>query len=168
MDRFNIRYQMTAKCTICNSPDRESIDHLIVSGVSNRSILAQYPSFSLGAIQRHKKHIPAALTQAKKVETVTQADDLLGQVRALLTQAKEITNEARTTGDLKTALLGIGKVKDLLELLLKVTGELESTNTVNIFINPQFQQVQTILLRELEQHPDIRERVTMALQEISK
>lgn len=115
---------MAMKCSICNHLERSSIDKAILAGQSNRSIAAQY-KVSQTAVQRHKaNHIPGHLAEAKLAETVTQADDLLAQTRSLLDQAQSITDEARAAGDLRTAITGIGKIKDILELLMKVTWEL--------------------------------------------
>jgi len=116
---------MGPKCTICNSPYREQIDQLIVSGASNRSIVAQYDSISIGAVQRHRtNHIGASLVAAKEVQDVARSDYLLHLTRNLLEQAQSITDEARSAGDLRTAVAGIGQIKNIVALLMSV--QLES------------------------------------------
>lgn len=114
---------MARECTICIHKMRGEIDSALLAGGSNRTVAAQY-GVSISAVQRHRKHIPAALTQARKAEEVTRSDDLLQQAHDLLNQAQSITNEAWKAGDLRTAVSGIGQIKNVLELLMKVNLEM--------------------------------------------
>lgn len=44
----------------------------------------------------------------------------------LLQQSQDITEQARGAGDLKTALMGIGKTSDLISLLVRVATEMKA------------------------------------------
>jgi hypothetical protein len=166
LNRFTKKAIMANICTVCAHKSRNKINEALISGQSIRSVAAQY-NLAVTSVRRHKtNHISQNLVKAKEAQVAAQADDLLGQVKNLLQEAKDITTDAKTLGDLKTALMGIGRIKDLLELLLKVSGELEQKTEVNILINPQFQAVQAVLLRELEPYPDIRCRIVDALSEV--
>lgn len=114
---------MAPKCKCCHHKQRKEIDAALLSGISNRTIATQY-EVSISSVQRHRSHIPAALAKAKEVREITRSDDLLQQTQDLLVQARGITNSAQGVGDLKTALMGIGQVKGILELLIKINIEM--------------------------------------------
>ncbi|HWQ64835.1 MAG TPA: hypothetical protein VN429_10500 [Methanospirillum sp.] len=111
---------MSRGCTVCAHPACNEINKLLVNGSSNRSIVAQY-GLSLGAVQRHRSHIPETISEAKFVAEVAKSNDLLQTTMDLLEQAQGITNKAQAAGDLKTALEGIGKITGVLKLLMQVT-----------------------------------------------
>ena len=141
----------------------------LVCGESYRKIADQF-SLSFGSIARHKEsHIPAALVKAQDAGEVAQADDLLAQVKALQTEAQEILGEARASGDLKTALMGIGKAKECLELLSKIEGRLQDRQSVQVNVNmdiyhsPQWRQVGAMLAVVLAPYPDLRGEIAARL-----
>ncbi len=159
---------MAAKCTICNHSDRDAINRLIVSGASNRSILAQYSTLSLGAIQRHKKHIPKHLSKAKEVEEITEAGNLLSDLEGLRESALGFLNEAKEAKDLKSAASLINAACKVIETLGEVRGELDRKATVNIIYSPAWIQTRTVILSALEPFPEARVSVAQALQEMTK
>lgn len=115
---------MAMKCTVCSHKSVESINTLLVSGHAKLRIATDH-GLSESAVWNHfRKHLPKHLAESQKAEEIGSADDLLGQTRDLLNQAQSITTEARSAGDLRTAITGIGRIKDILELLMKVTWEL--------------------------------------------
>jgi hypothetical protein len=74
---------MPRRCTVCDHPERHSIDEALVTGEPYRSVAKRF-RLSDSAVYRHKtEHLPAHLLKAKEVEEVAQADDLLEQVRNL-------------------------------------------------------------------------------------
>nr|WP_319539745.1 hypothetical protein [uncultured Methanospirillum sp.] len=141
---------------------------MIVSGVSNRSILAQYSTLSLGAIQRHKKHIPKHLSKAKEVEEITEAGNLLSDLEGLRESALGFLNEAKEAKDLKSAASLINVACKVIETLGEVRGELDRKATVNIIYSPAWIQTRTVILSALEPFPEARVSVAQALQEITK
>lgn len=160
---------MPRRCTVCDHPQREEIDRRLVGGEAYRDIARQF-GLSKDAISRHKEsHIPDALVVAQEAGEVAQADDLLAQVKALQTEAQEILGEARASGDLKTALMGIGKAKECLELLFKVEGRLQDQQSVqvavcmDIYHSPQWRQVGAMLAEVLAPYPDLRGEIAARL-----
>lgn len=160
---------MARRCTVCDHLQREEIDRQLVCGESYRKIADQF-SLSFGSIARHKEsHIPAALVEAQEAGEVAQADDLLAQVKALQSEAQSILGEARAAGDLKTALMGIGKAKECLELLFKVEGRLQDQQSVQVNVNldifhsPEWLRVGRMLAEVLRDYPDLRATVAAKL-----
>ncbi len=159
---------MARECSICVHSERESIDRMIVSRVSNRSILAQYPSLSLGAIQRHKKHIPKHLSKAKEAKEITEASNLLSDLENLRNTALGFLDEAKATKDLKVASGLISAAVKVIETLAEVRGEIDRKATVNIIFSPAWIQTRTVILSALDPYPEARVAVAQALQEMTE
>ena len=141
----------------------------LVREESYRTIADQF-GLSKTALIRHKEsHIPDALIKAQGAGEVAQADDLLSQVKALQAEAQSILGEARAAGDLRTALLGIGKARDCLELLFKVEGRLQDQQSVqvnvsmDIYRSPEWLRVGRMLADVLRDYPDLRATVAAKL-----
>ena len=122
---------MPRRCTVCDHPERHSIDETLVSGAPYRSVAKRF-ELSESAVYRHKtEHVPAHLLKAREVEDVAQADDLLEQVRHLQAHALDILERAEEAGDLRSALAAISQARANLELLGKLAGELDERHVVN-------------------------------------
>jgi hypothetical protein len=127
--RIKKRGQMAPKCTICHHSQREAIERAILAGVPIRIISDQY-GISLGAINRHKEgHMVETLAKARDNQMIVEESrgtDLLAVTMNLLQESQDITSEARGAGDLKTALMGIGKTADIINLLVRVAAEMKA------------------------------------------
>jgi transposase-like protein len=103
---------MPRRCTVCDHPQRQSIDEALVTGAPYRSVAKRF-ELSDSAVYRHKsEHLPAHLLKAREVEEAARADDLLDQVRNLQTHALDILESAEKAGDLKTALAAISQARN--------------------------------------------------------
>ena len=146
----------------------------LVREESYRTIADQF-GLSKTALIRHKEsHIPDALIKAQGAGEVAQADDLLAQVKALQSEAQSILGEARSAGDLKTALMGIGKAKECLELLSKIEGRLQDQQSVQVNVNmdiyhsPEWLRVGRMLAEVLRDYPDLRATVAAKLGDMAE
>jgi hypothetical protein len=135
------------RCTVCDRPERHSIDEALVSGAPYRGIAKRF-GLSESAVFRHKsEHLPAHLLKAREVEEVAQADDLLDQVRNLQAHALDILEQAEEAGDLRTALAAISQARGNLELLGKLAGEIdERPVAISQRTTALFASVDTLLL----------------------
>ena len=165
---------MARRCTVCDHRQREEIDRQLVCGESYRDIARQF-GLSKDAVSRHKEsHIPDALVEAQDAGEVAQGDTLLAQVKALQSEAQDILGEARAAGDLKTALIGIGKAKECLELLFKVEGRLQDQQSVTVSVNmdiyhsPEWVRVGRMLAEVLRDYPDLRAEVAARLGDMAE
>jgi hypothetical protein len=151
------------KCTICIHPDREAIDRALVNKESFRYVSKQY-SVTVSAIHRHNDaHLPASMTKAQEARPVTQADDLLTQVRNLQSRALSILGQAEVAGDLRTAILAIREARGNLELLAKLLGELQDSQAVNVLIAPEWLRVRGVILASLSPFPQAALALSEAL-----
>lgn len=154
---------MPRTCTICEHPQRQKIDKLLVQGEPYRDIAGRF-SLSRSALSRHKEHLPSALTKAQEAGEIAHANSLLGQVRDLQTRTLNILDAAEQSGDLRTALGAIREARGNLELLGKLAGELQTGQVVNILVSPQWIILRSVILESLEPFRDARLAVASALE----
>jgi len=65
---------MPRRCTVCDHPERHSIDEALVSSAPYQSVAKRF-ELSESAVYRHKtEHLPAHLLKAKEVEEVARED----------------------------------------------------------------------------------------------
>lgn len=121
-------------CTLCTHPQRAEIDPELVNGTSLRNIAQRFGT-SATALHRHKKHLAPALAVAREAAQVADADSLLNTVKRLLADAQRLTAQAEQAQQLDIALRGIREVRGVLELLGKLSGELQTGTQIGIGIN---------------------------------
>ena len=69
--------------------------------------------------------MPQALARAQEAEEIVRGESLLEEVGALLARTDTIYAESLANGDMRLALSAIREKRGCLELLGKVTGELD-------------------------------------------
>ena len=116
---------MALKCSVCQHVSRAAIDRSLVHGEPMRDVAGRY-SISKSALHRHKEaHLPKALVRAQEAQEIVRAESLLGEVGTLLARTDTIYTESVANGDMRLALGAIREKRGCLELLGKVTGELD-------------------------------------------
>ena len=165
---------LARRCTVCGHAQVQEIDRRLVRGETIAGIARDF-AVSEDALKRHfENHTVKTLSASPTTAEMTQADDLLGQVRALQDEAQDILAEARAAGDLKTALMGIGKAKECLELLFKVEGRLQDQQSVQVNVNldifhsPEWLRVGRMLAEVLRDYPDLRATVAAKLGDMAE
>ena len=155
---------MPRRCTVCDHPERHSIDETLVTGAPYRSVAKQF-GISESAVYRHKTdHLPSHLLRAREVEEAARADDLLDQVRHLQGRALDILERAERAGDLRIALAAISQARGNLELLGKLAGELDDRPVVNLNISAEWLELRAVIVGALEPHPAAHRAVLRALE----
>jgi hypothetical protein len=119
---------MPQTCTICKHPKLSEINAALVSCTEPFRVLAVRYGTSAATLQRHQKaHLPVLLAKAEEAAEMVRADNLMGSLRDLYTRAFDILQKAEKAGALETALKAIRELRGILELLAKLSGELEPT-----------------------------------------
>ena len=155
---------MPRRCTVCDRPERHSIDEALVTGAPYRSVAKRFER-SESAVYRHKtEHLPTHLLKAKEVEEVARADDLLDQVRHLQTHALDILQRAEKAGGLRTALAAISQARGNLELLGKLAGELDERPVVNLNVSAEWLELRAVIVGALEPYSEARGAVLRAIE----
>jgi hypothetical protein len=147
-------------CSVCNHDESHSINVALVSREPYRSIAGRY-GVSKAALQRHaQEHIPRLLVEAKKAVERADADDLLDRVEALQARTLAILEASENAGELRTALGAIREARGNLELMGRLTKELDDRPQVNILIAAH---VQDVIVQALDPYPNARQAVADSL-----
>ena len=116
---------MVLQCSVCQHVSRDAIELSLIHGEPMRDVAGRY-AISKSALHRHKNaHLPKALARAQEAQEIVRADSLLEEVGALLARTDTIYTESVANGDMRLALSAIREKRGCLELLGKVTGELD-------------------------------------------
>ena len=146
---------------VCTHPKRALIEAEIVKGTPYRRVASRY-GLSEASVRRHcAHHLPSGLAQAVHAEELTRVDWLLGELERLRAEAAAIAEEAKAKRAYGAALAAIREQTRILELLLKVAGELKESPTVHI--TTSWVELRTLILTALEAYPEARERLVEVL-----
>jgi hypothetical protein len=163
---------MSRPCTICQNVQIDSINRALVNGASCRDIASQY-RVGYMSVHRHKEagHIPASMVKAEEAKEIAKGEDLLEWTKGILGKAVSYMNQAEAAGDLRTACSAIREARGCVELLGKVTGELDSRSQVNLQVNvpSMLNSLEwPTIIRIIERHPEIKAELSQALLEAGK
>ena len=155
-------------CTVCEHPDRAELDRAITGGASLSQLAARFrlPATTIG---RHRaNHVPTeAMRAAVQAAAVVEADHGVGLAQGaarLRTDALRLLAKAEAAGDLRTALAGVREAARCIELMAKLSGDLDASQTINLTVAPAFVVVQAAILTALDPFPDARRAVVRALE----
>ena len=137
---------MANVCKVCDHPERDAIDLACTGTESNCRIATKYGLGEKSVREHRKNHLPATVAKSADAAEATRADTLLAQVIKhrdnaawFVQQAQDIVREAREAKALGAAIEAIKSVaaplreaKGALELLGRVTGELQDKPAVHI------------------------------------
>jgi hypothetical protein len=155
---------MPRSCTICTHPNRAEIeDAIVIRSQAKRRIAAQF-GVTEQALRRHlREHLPELLKKAREAEEASRADELLRHLRALHSKTLSILLSAEGSGELRTALSAIREARGNLELLAKLSGELQQEGTVNLHLSPEYLEVRTAILVAVEPYPEAARAISRAM-----
>jgi hypothetical protein len=121
------------KCGICTHEQRPAIDTALVENGSLRDVAGRF-TVSRSALDRHRKHIPKALTKARQAEEIAESTSLLSRVEKLMSRCETIFDRAMAAGKWSGAAAAARELRGCLELLGKLSGELQA-NGARVAIN---------------------------------
>jgi hypothetical protein len=125
---------MPRTCTVCNHSERDKLDRALLAGEPFRNIAKRYGT-SHTALFRHKQaDLPATLVRAREAAEVGRADTLLGQLNQLAADARRIQQKAEAGRDYRTALAGVRELTRLVELVARMSDEIEDQQPKNVVI----------------------------------
>ncbi len=154
---------MPRTCTVCQHPERHAINVALVQRETYCAISREYGP-SRDALRRHaREHLPELLAKSHDAVEVAEADSLLSRVEGLYKRTEAILEAAERSGEWSTALGAIRECRGNLELLGRVTKELQDTPTFNLTLNPEYLEVRALIVQALDPYPDARRAVADAL-----
>jgi 3-methyladenine DNA glycosylase Tag len=119
------------KCSLCIHERRYDIEQAMLAGGSYR-VVAQRFAVSRDAVVRHRRHLPAVLARAQEVKEVAHGDSLLAQLRDLTAEAQRLKAIAEEAGDYRAALAAVRELCRIVELMAKLSGDLDSHSETKI------------------------------------
>jgi hypothetical protein len=131
---------MANACKCCQHQERKSIDKALADGATTNLALATKYDLSVGSVRRHRaKCLTKAVVAAAERRSLTHADSLLSRLEALIADARRIGEAAVAAKKFGPAQSGIKNIVHILELVARLTGQLDNgTTNVNIaLVNQQ-------------------------------
>ncbi len=156
---------MTRVCTICSHDERHSINVALVQRTAYRNIAQGY-GVSQYALMRHaREHLPKLLVKSSRAVEVARADDLLGSIGSMVDRLEAFLDRAEAAEDGPEFRAHAAEWRKQIELLAKISGELQQEGQTNIFLSPQWLQLEATIVTALEGFPDARDAVLTAIEE---
>jgi uncharacterized protein YllA (UPF0747 family) len=149
-------------CTICTHEQRPEIDAALLNETPLRDMARRYAT-SKDALARHRDHLPKQLVKAQEQEDVSQAIDVVKQLKAINGATLAILKEARADKNGELALKAVDRIQRQLELQAKLLGELQQEGTINVTVSPEWLSIRAVLTQALQPYPDAARAVSKAL-----
>jgi len=89
--------------------------------------------------------------------------DYFGQLRILRERAALALETAEGAEDVKTALLAIRELKDMVRLWAELDGKISSQPQINLVLNPEWQEMRLTIITALRGYPEALEAVLRAI-----
>lgn len=154
---------MGRQCSVCIHEKRDEIDDLIVEGISNREIGRR---FGLGkdAINRHAaKHLPETLKLAHANSEGNRAEGLSARIEMLISSAEGLLKYGQDRTKAQAWAAGLRELRHCLELLARVSGELDERPVVNLIALPEWAELRSLILGALTDYPEAKAAILDAL-----
>lgn len=157
-----------AECKVCSHPDRAAIEAAITGGLSNTQAGIRW-GMSKDSVRRHKDaHLSPALRAVAAGRESAGAVKALDRLEALYAKASRVLDAAEAEGKASLSLAAIRELRGIVELLARVTGELDERPTVqvlNVAATPEWDALRGLVLAALRPYPDAGRAVALALTE---
>lgn len=132
IDALLVVFEMSKHCSICTHVERKKIESLLIRDVTYREISGKYP-VTKSALDRHKSsHLRKKLIKAREAKEMEEGGNLLEQIRDLQKKALDILSKAESEKDYRACLGAIREARGCLELLCRLSGELNERPQINI------------------------------------
>lgn len=100
---------MPRTCTICTHEQRPAIDAELLNETPLRDMARRYAT-SKDALARHRDHLPRQLVKAQEQEDVSQAIDVVRQLKAINGATLAILKEAQADKNGELALKAVDRI----------------------------------------------------------
>jgi hypothetical protein len=138
---------MPRTCLACASPDRASIEKALVGGEPLRNI-AKRVSISPAGLLRHKSHVAQAIVKAEERREKRLGDNLLDEMRRVLSKAWELLARAESEGDHRVSIVALREVRECLESLGEMLAKTDALQGPQLTLKQRMQAAE----RRLAQH----------------
>lgn len=150
---------MPRACTVCSSEHHPAIDGALVAGRSQADIAAEF-KIGEAAIQRHRKsHLSPALVAIQQRREQRQAVKLVDRLDAVVGKVEALIDTAETDGKPAQMLAAAREFRSGIELIARLTGELDErpvTQVLNVLASAEVATMLRSLMTALEPFPEAR------------
>ena len=157
---------MPAVCSVCALEARSQVDESLVAGDPYRDIAKRH-DVSISALSRHRRgHLSPALAAVQAAKVTAGGMTTAERVEGLYGRAEKILESVETSGQASLALASIRELRSLVELLARLSGELDErpqVNVINLQSSPDWVELRGLILSALAPYPAAFAAVTRAL-----
>ena len=174
----------SSTCTVCKHVERVRIELLLAGGASQTAVAAKY-RLSKHAVHRHwanhvsdERRAALALGPVQRQELAARVSEesasVLDHLKAVRAGLYQMFSAALDAGDRISGGLIAGRLHENLNAMARITGQLASSplvqvnNQTNLFLLPEFADVQATLIRVLAPHPAARADVIRAFRQLEQ
>jgi hypothetical protein len=157
-------------CSVCERPERQEIDNALAVGVPGEELVRKYPPLTAMSVSRHRRNhlVPGLAVVLKKQQAKEERGyrTTAQRIEDLYLRAERILNEAEAQGQGSLALAGVRELRGLVELLAKITGELDDrpqVQVLNVQTSPEWVDLRSLILQALGPYPEAALAVARAL-----
>lgn len=147
-------------CSVCSSEDRDAVERELIVG---EPLSAISRTFGLGrdSVRRHRAHLPAHVTALREAGEALEGARVLDRLEELFIEAREILRSARAQGRDQVSLQAVRELRGVIELIGKVTGQLDDRPqvAVNLAVSAEFVAVRQAITEALLPYPEAAEAV---------
>jgi hypothetical protein len=154
---------MARRCKVCQHPELDEINALLIEGVESRQPLCVRFGVSTASMHRHfHGHMPKVSTEGASADSTT-ASTADHQQRAA--EARLIREQAMEAGDPRLALQAL-KMEAALDAEARKLGAVRHATTGDLVSSPEWVRLRTAIMTKLEPYPDARAAVVAACMEV--
>lgn len=152
-------------CSVCSREDAGVVDDKLAAGVPFKKICEEHPPLKPMALSRHRtNHLAPGL--ALMQQKVNGGKGNQARLEDLYEKAEGILDRAEGEQDGRLSILAIAELRKTVELLAKLTGELDERPTVqvlNLHASQEWLDLRSKLFMALAPFPQARVAVAGAL-----
>ncbi|MGA2883955.1 MAG: hypothetical protein ABSE80_02210 [Halobacteriota archaeon] len=153
------------QCTFCNYRDAGILEQQIATKQITQPQAADIIGCNKSTVSRHMSNcVPRRIRESMKPEPVEVAD--LNVVNALTTSHQttlDILQDSLSDRDRKHALLALQTEIRQLDLMAKVTGQVNTAPQMNFMVNPELVRLKQVIIETLRPYPKARLALSDAL-----
>lgn len=157
---------MPRTCTVCSNEQREALDAALVMGTAYRELSSRY-GVSISALSRHRRdHVSAALAKVTAEREVAGAESALDRIETLYRRALLVLDTAEGEGRASLSLAAIKELRGLVELLARLSGELDEraqVAVINVQSSQEWHEIRAALSQALGPYPAAAQAVSARL-----
>jgi hypothetical protein len=156
-----------AKCLACLLPadQQDELNADLLRGVPLYRLSKRW-SINRESLRAHKaNHVSPALVVLRTERIANGVRKVSDRVEDLCEEVQAIYDAARRSRNIDQALKALGKLLAALELLAKITGELDERPqvTINLMQTKEYIELRAVILEVLQPYPEVRRRLSNRL-----